>query len=148
MINRLFCYGTLMAPPLFTRISGVPASMEAATLLDYQRFQMKSRSYPGIVSCVGAEVQGCLYHGVGTGPLARLDQYEGDWYKRKLVTVRGAENKMVKAWCYVVQNFHAHKVGADDWCLDAFVEKHLRQTLAQLSFRNEDGVMPAQRILE
>jgi len=147
MNNKLFCYGTLMVPEVFTRISASRASMEAAILPGYRRYQMQGRPYPGLVRSSGSEVQGCLYHGVEPDPLRRLDQYEGPWYKRCLVKVRCAGNKTVLAWCYVIRDFHINKLGNNDWQLQDYMENHLRQTFEQLFLRNENVVMTARQVL-
>lgn len=148
MIKRLFCYGTLMAPALFEKISGVSAVGEAATLPGYRRYQLQGKPYPAVVRCPESEVQGCLYHGLGAGQLRRLDKYEGEWYRRTLVNVRCADNNMVKAWCYVIRGFHAGKLGQQDWSLEEFLRQHLPATMERLSFRNEYGVIHADRVVK
>lgn len=147
MNNKLFCYGTLMAPEVFASVSGCQRPMEPAALAGYRRLQMQGRPYPGLVRGTHSQVQGCLYDGVSPGELRRLDQYEGHWYKRCLVTVRCADNRSVRAWCYVIRRFHGNKLGPTDWELQQFREHHLKQALNHLSLRNENAVMSARRVL-
>lgn len=135
MIDKLFCYGTLMIPAIFSATSGQRAQWEPAVLAGYQRYQMRDQPYPGIVRRSGAVVSGCLYRGVVSKALDKLDSYEGEWYIRRLVKVHCSHNKVVTAWCYEVRAMHKNKVGQGDWDLKDFVQQHLAPTLAQLSVR-------------
>lgn len=147
MVKNLFCYGTLMVPEVFARISATDSSAETATLLGYRRFQMQGKSYPGSVRSPGGLIQGCLYRNIGSKALRRLDHYEGAWYKRCLVRVSCAEQKTVLAWCYVIRDFHINKLGNADWQLQAFVGNHLSLTLERLSMRNENVVITARQAM-
>jgi gamma-glutamylcyclotransferase (GGCT)/AIG2-like uncharacterized protein YtfP len=147
VIDRLFCYGTLMVPELFESISGVKALSQEAILPGYRRSQLQRRAYPGIAQHAGSEVQGCVYRGLGPRLLKRLDVYEGEMYQRKLVNVHCADNRSVKAWCYVIRDFHAGKLAHQEWSLDHFLQHYLDQAMAGLKLRKENVMVQADRLI-
>ena len=68
-------------------------------------------------------MEGVLYRGLNASVLRRLDAFEGNCYRRELVTVRFAEGKRVQAHTYVFKPEFAHLLGKDDWDADAFLRK-------------------------
>lgn len=87
----VFVYGTLMDPALVRSLTGGPCQSEAARLAGYRRFE-PACSYPYILPCAGAVVDGALLLALEESALRQLDEYEGegDLYLRTDVTVETA----------------------------------------------------------
>jgi gamma-glutamylcyclotransferase (GGCT)/AIG2-like uncharacterized protein YtfP len=88
---RVFLYGTLTDPYVFTVITGEKPRAQEAVLEGYEKVS-SLKSFPYVVPCAGAHVAGLLVSGLSAGALALIDQYEaeGELYVRKKVEVRTA----------------------------------------------------------
>ena len=83
----LFTYGTLMVPEVLEHVIGIELEQNFASLLNYQRYFVRSKVYPGIVIEKNAEVSGILYYGITNPNWEKLDFFEGDDYERIVVEV-------------------------------------------------------------
>lgn len=88
---HVFVYGTLMDPTLVRSLTGRTCRPETARLAGYRRFEPVG-SYPYILPCAEAVVDGALLRDLEGPALQRLDEYEGegDLYLRTAVTVETA----------------------------------------------------------
>ena len=48
--SRLFAYGTLMLPDIWTAVTGRPAEPQPARLIGYACFRVAGADFPGILS--------------------------------------------------------------------------------------------------
>jgi len=101
--STAFFYGTLMHPKILKRVirnDGSHLSLCPAILFDFTRHRVKYAQYPGIVPYTKSEklfkrelnredksVRGMLVTGLTKKDMARLDNFEGDEYARKEVSV-------------------------------------------------------------
>lgn len=105
MTDRLFVYGTL-APgkPNAHVLAGIPGTWEPATVRGtlLPDGWGSALGYPGIVlDARGAEVRGLVF---SSGQLAahwpRIDEFEGDGYRRVLTPARLQDGTLVQAYIY------------------------------------------------
>jgi len=105
MTHRLFVYGTL-APgrPNAHVLANVPGEWEPATVTGrlFQEGWGAAAGYPGIVLDRQAEaVEGFLFSSQHLPEhWARLDAFEGEGYKRVLITAKRKDGTAVDAYIY------------------------------------------------
>jgi len=131
MSRYLFVYGTLQFPAVFRVVSGRSVPGEPAKLPGYARYQVRGERYPGIVPGADSTVDGILLRGITDDDLARLDRFEGDFYRRERVEVM-ARGAALHAWCYVVAPRQRNRLVDAPWDMQAFAENHLDGYLRRL----------------
>jgi gamma-glutamylcyclotransferase (GGCT)/AIG2-like uncharacterized protein YtfP len=117
---NLFVYGTLMEPAVMRAVTGREFPSASAEVEGYARYQVIGEVYPALVPRAGARTRGLLYQGVDEETLARLDAYEGGWYRRESVCVRSGDGPPVEADAYVFQEAQAHRLSPLPWDAEAF----------------------------
>jgi gamma-glutamylcyclotransferase (GGCT)/AIG2-like uncharacterized protein YtfP len=105
MKHRLFVYGTLAPGRLNEHVlAEVPGEWEPATVTGrlLQEGWGAAIGYPGIVLDEhGGEIQGLLFSSESLFEhWARLDEFEGEGYKRVLTSVRRKDGTTVDAYIY------------------------------------------------
>lgn len=119
--KRIFVYGTLQFPAIAAAVTGRRLEGRAATLDGYARFQVRDAPYPGITPRAGARVAGLVYDDVDAAALARIDDFEGEMYRREAVTVVLADGSgELMAETYVMRPRWRSALGGADWDADAF----------------------------
>jgi gamma-glutamylcyclotransferase (GGCT)/AIG2-like uncharacterized protein YtfP len=129
---RIFCYGTLMLPPVLKTVLGRRLPAVDAVLEDHAARCLHGAWFPGLRPQRGARTAGRLYEGVTPGDLRRLDRYEGDLYRRRRVRVHVTDERQVTAWCYVVHSRYLHRLTDRPWSARRFGEQHLAAWLSGL----------------
>jgi gamma-glutamylcyclotransferase (GGCT)/AIG2-like uncharacterized protein YtfP len=87
MSYALFAYGTLQFDDVFATVMGQSRPSSAAVLRDHRRERFIGDIFPGLVPSPGDSVDGVVYHDIDRAMLARLDDFEGELYVRRLLTV-------------------------------------------------------------
>lgn len=128
----LFAYGTLQLPEILAQVVGRSWPGSPAELLGYRRYLLQGKPYPAIVAEAGARVVGLLYPSVGPSELELLDDYEGELYERRLVTVQLGE-LTAPAFVYVLGEPGLEQLAAGEWDLERFAREHLPGFLAHVS---------------
>jgi len=125
--RRIFAYGTLQFPDIAAAVAGRRLPASAARLHGYARFQLKGEPYPGIVPRAGASVPGVVYEGVDGIVLDRLDEFEGEMYRREDVQVivddgvdGDGEGTPLAAQTYVIRPRWRSLLRPVDWDPDSF----------------------------
>eukprot|EP00834_Sanchytrium_tribonematis_P007383 NODE_659_length_4968_cov_0.490655.p1 type:complete len:774 gc:universal NODE_659_length_4968_cov_0.490655:2432-111(-) len=83
---KLFVYGTLLYDDVQISVTGRKLRGKSALLKNYNRYQVKRQSYPGIVYELGGVVEGQIIE-VTEEELLLIDDYEGIDYERQIVKV-------------------------------------------------------------
>ena len=129
--SRLFVYGTLMMPALLQAVCGRSFAPRPATLDAYARHRLHAQVYPAIVPNNGAAVTGLLCEGID-GPLwQRLDDWEGEFYTRRRVTVCDDTGALLDAQTYVLAGAYYHLLSSEAWSPKEFERLHLTRYLAR-----------------
>jgi len=126
MIDRLFTYGTLEIPSVVKRVLGRDLEGEPAVLYGYARFLVRGECHPGIVEREGASVSGTLYRGVDAALFSRLDRYEGDEYKKRIVEILTSTGAPQVAYTYTCL---AGMLSEAPWDPNVFMRDHLQDFL-------------------
>lgn len=118
MASHVFTYGSLMFAPVWRRVvRGTYASLPAVAD-GHMRQAIHGETYPGMVSCVGASVEGVLYLEVDEDDIAALDAFEGDEYRRTPLAVTLASGETVQAEAYLY--LRPEKLAGLPWQPDKF----------------------------
>lgn len=73
-----------------------------AELAGYKKYQVKDEFYPAIIPAEGEKVIGKLVYNLTDAHIAGLDEYEGDEYIRKSISIYDVDKqKYVQAECYI-----------------------------------------------
>lgn len=126
---HVFAYGTLSIRRLMAAVSGRTFACEPALLEGYARYALRGVTFPGLVEEGRSATDGVLWRDVDAASLARLDQFEGDWYVRRAVTVR-AGSQQVAAETYLLVPAQRHRVSRRRWNLARFESRYLPRLLA------------------
>ena len=128
---HLFAYGSLMIPEVIQAVIGREVYGEPATLTGYLRQGLSGFSYPGLVKCPDASVEGRLYRDLGATDLLRLDVFEDDFYQRHMLTVQTRNGDIYQACVYVLAPESVGLLDGRPWCEETFRRKHLRGFLSR-----------------
>lgn len=120
-INNLFAYGTLMIEEVFQRLSNSPTQKSSGYIVGYECRQLKRKKYPGLIIGKGI-VNGLLYYHLPDQALKNFDQYEGEEYKREMVSVNIESNKKIEAWCYFYKEEYRENILNEIWSLDWYYQ--------------------------
>ena len=112
---HLFTYGTLMDADIWLRAAGRPFPREPATLRDYEARALRGVHFPGLIEAPGSLTPGLLYRDVDAPALARLDEYEDDFYQRITVNVTTAAGESVATQVYLMAHGQRSAVLPDIW---------------------------------
>lgn len=125
-MDRLFTYGTLMVPEVIETVIGRPAGPAlVAELPDFGCYRVRNRQFPAILAETGQQTRGCLYRGIDSPALERLDHYEGSLYRRHRVRVLLQDGHSIEAWTYVCHPRSRDWLTRETWQLEQFIERHL-----------------------
>jgi gamma-glutamylcyclotransferase (GGCT)/AIG2-like uncharacterized protein YtfP len=129
---QVFCYGTLMVPPVWKQVVGRHSPRVDAVLKNYASRCVQGACYPGLVPKPGARTRGVVYLGVTQKDLWRLDRYEGQQYKRVRVPVCINTDDTISAWCYVMQARYLGRLSGQSWSPQVFAKEHMQAWLRNL----------------
>jgi gamma-glutamylcyclotransferase (GGCT)/AIG2-like uncharacterized protein YtfP len=99
---ELFAYGTLMDSAVWSEVAREDCPRQRAELRGYEARRLDGVPWPALAVVSGAVTHGVLYSGISAGAMARLDEYEGDWYVREPLEVVTACGKTVTAAVYLL----------------------------------------------
>jgi len=127
---RVFAYATLQFPEVLRHVLGRDLPGAAARLHGYRRARFVSGGFPGLLPDATATVDGTLYCSLRPADLARLDDFEGDLYVRRLVPVTAALETQL-AFVYLVAARH-RRLFTGEWDADDFVVHELGAFLERI----------------
>lgn len=113
-MTSVFTYGSLIVPEVWALVAGRRHTSEPALLEGYKRRALHGVSYPGIFPAPNEQVEGTLWHGIEPEQMLRLDDFEGDLYRRISVEVRVGEAPAV-ADVYVIRPSHESLMSPEPW---------------------------------
>ena len=134
---HVFAYGSLMIPEVIQAVIGREVFGELATLAGYLRQGLLGFSYPGLVKCPDASVDGRLYRDLGATDLLRLDAFEDDFYERHMLTVETRNGEIHQVGVYVLAPESVGLLDGRPWCEETFRRRHLRGFLSSYRPRHD-----------
>lgn len=108
-------------------VSGLTCPGRPARLTDYQRLSLQGEPYPALIPQSGTSIEGILYADITTTAWRRLDDFEGDMYERKQVTVVLFDGSSQSAHTYVLRKDYFDLLANDEWDFTAFLADGKRQ---------------------
>ena len=104
-MDVLFIYGTLLDEDVRDAVLGhamPPQNITPAIASDYTIYAVAGASYPCLLSAAGEQAEGAILSGLTENDFQRLDQFEGENYKRVPVMVQlaGDASKVITAQYY------------------------------------------------
>ena len=133
MADRLFAYGTLLAPELLRAVLGRALTGTPSVLFGYARFRVRRAAYPAIVGQAGATTRGELFTGIQTLEWNALDDFESSLYERRAVQVRLPDESTIEAHTFVIADPFRHRLTDEPWDLENFRHNHLNRYLTRLA---------------
>ncbi|MDZ7828375.1 MAG: gamma-glutamylcyclotransferase family protein [Halofilum sp. (in: g-proteobacteria)] len=120
MQHRVFAYGTLMFPGIAAVVTGEQPPRQGARLDGHARRALRDRPCPGAFPCRDESIPGVLLHRVSPRALARIDEFEGERYRRQRVNVQADDGVEHTALVYLLRPRWHPLLLPHDWCHDTF----------------------------
>ena len=128
-IMNLFVYGTLMVEAIWLSIVQGKYHGERGILQNYSRRKLRGQIYPVMIFDPGSKIEGIIYFGIHPMDLARLDDFEGDGYKRIQVMVDGRLQDPVPCQAYLDNHSDPRVILEDTWDFEYFLQHDYKKFL-------------------
>lgn len=113
---HIFTYGSLMFDQVWSRVVQGSYDRCEAILQGYDRKSVRDEVFPVLVpSTISSQVPGKLYLNVSASDLARIDQFEGDYYLRKSEQVVTEDLAILPAEVYVLKEEYYAIISSKKW---------------------------------
>lgn len=120
-MQNIFTYGSLMFDPVWTRVVRGCYQSCPATLTGYQRLAVKGEEYPvAIPASPEHRIRGVLYLGVTPQDVAKLDDFEGEYYIRLNTPVITDAGEIPDADVYILRPQYRHIAAPEEWDAEHF----------------------------
>lgn len=124
-MTTLFTYGSLMFDDVWSRVVRGHYTKSAAILRGYALHRLRNETFPAIIHAgSNARVSGWLYSGIDDIDLARLDAFEGDYYRRERIAVL-CDGKNLPALTYILRDEFIGLLDGHEWNAADFERDHL-----------------------
>lgn len=117
---RLFAYGTLMDAAVMHRVCGLSPAGVPARVKNHRRLCVKGEHYPGMVRGQGGVVDGLVYS-IPSHLWLQLDDFEGEQYLRRPVTVWFEDGRRTLAHAYIFRPGCRRLLSREAWDFEAFL---------------------------
>lgn len=128
-MTDLFTYGTLMCDDILSFILGYLPQHKTGILKGHRRLAVRGENYPAIISDPTSAVNGRIYFNLTESDMKLLDNFEGQLYERRCVTVEFGDHTQLLAETYVARTEYKHCLKESDWDFDDFVKNHKSEYL-------------------
>jgi gamma-glutamylcyclotransferase (GGCT)/AIG2-like uncharacterized protein YtfP len=121
---HVFTYGTLIFPEVWQLVAGRPFAHVGGHVTGFTLYRVADAVFPGMLATTGADVvQGVVYFDVDEGAIARLDQFEDDFYRREMVAVHCDDGRICDTAAYIVPPENRGVLTDEPWTRDEFVAR-------------------------
>ena len=118
-----------MFPEVWERVTGLIRPGVTACFDDHAARCIRGQSYPALVPCRGALTEGIVYEDVTPGTIARLDDFEGEFYRRASVIIVREGARAVPACVYLAADPENPDILSAAWSAARFKKDSLRSFL-------------------
>ena len=130
-VINLFTYGSLMFAPVWQTLVSGRYDFERCQLYGFERFAVRGEEYPVIKPGDDiASVSGVVYLAVAGNDIARLDDFEGEYYRRTPIEVIGASGA-IAAQAYVLRPRFYSIASNQPWNEAQFAKTGIKAFMAQ-----------------
>ncbi len=120
-MQNIFTYGSLMFNPVWSRVVNGYYQSLTATLHGYQRLAVKGEEYPvALPASPEHSIPGVLYLGVNPQDVAKLDDFEGEYYIRLNTPVTAGTGELLNADTYILRPQYKHIAAPTEWDAEHF----------------------------
>lgn len=135
---HVFTYGSLMFPPVWTRVVTGHHRSVKGTIHGFERRRIVDAAYPALTRGAGT-VDGVLYCDVGAEDLAALDRFEleGEDYRRIEIPVVLESGETVTAWTYLY--LKTDRIAAERWDPQQFETRDLPRFIGTYCVEHAPG---------
>jgi gamma-glutamylcyclotransferase (GGCT)/AIG2-like uncharacterized protein YtfP len=132
MVDRLFAYGTLLAPELLRSVVGRALEGQPAVLAGYVCYRVRRAAYPAIARQAQGLTHGSVFSGISLGEWQCLDDFESSMYERCLVEVTLADKSNTVVYTYVITEPNRSRLTCEPWEFEKFRQLHLKRYLGRM----------------
>lgn len=125
-MTNLFVYGALMYDEVWGRIVSGEFRKLSGRISGYRRLAVRNEEYPGLIEGEGV-VNGYIWLDVDEVSLARLDEFEGEYYKRIPAVAVDATGNPLEVQFYSFKNEYLNLLEDHDWNADEFEKNGLQK---------------------
>jgi len=125
-VTNLFVYGALMYDEVWSRIVAGEFRKISGHISGYRRMAVRGEEYPGIVRGEGV-VSGRIWLGLDKVNLARLDEFEGEYYERIPAIAADPTGKTLDVHLYRIKNQFLNLLEDREWNVDEFEKGGLKK---------------------
>jgi len=126
---HLFSYGTLCLPEVMGKVAGRRFESSDAILPGYRSFLIRGHVYPGMIHTGESFAPGKLYCDIDAAALARIDAFEGDYYRRETVTPVRKDGTTIEAYAYILVDSLHYLLSDKQWREEEFRRNYLHRYL-------------------
>ncbi|WP_210395805.1 gamma-glutamylcyclotransferase family protein [Motiliproteus sediminis] len=137
---HVFTYGSLMYEAVWSQVVRGHYRQCLAGLAGYRRWCVRGEHYPGLWPAMATDkVSGVLYFDLEAGDLARLDAFEGAYYRRQRLPCEVA-GEVVEAEVYLFRSRYRQLLTTREWQAETFERQGLQPFIQRYR-----GFMPPQK---
>lgn len=113
---HVFTYGSLMFEPIWSKVVSGKYEKTEARLSGYKRLKIKDEVYPALLPGADTDsVEGIVYRNVSFGDLKRIEEFEGQYYRREITACRLPDGSTLIACVYVLDGRFNNLVEDELW---------------------------------
>lgn len=131
-MHNIFTYGSLMFEDVWRKVVRQEYEKVDGILYGFDRKAVRNEEYPALVKGIrDSSVNGIVYKDVGSKDVLRLDNFEGEYYKRVKGQVLLTDNQTLTVIFYVLKPEYTHILSDQNWDPERFkrvgIDKFLDQ---------------------
>jgi gamma-glutamylcyclotransferase (GGCT)/AIG2-like uncharacterized protein YtfP len=131
---HLFAYGTLMFPEVWRRVVGREFRTQRASIDGYVALRAKEELFPVLLPGGANErVDGVVYFDLDHGTLARLDEFESDFYERVSVNAILDDGRPLTCQAYVLPERNRPFASNERWDATWFERESIGEYLRRIN---------------
>ena len=124
-LNNIFVYGSLMYSEVWDKIVSESYLNCAATIKGYERFAIQNEVYPAVIKSKGSEVEGLIWKDVNDEDLARLNEFEGEYYVLQSEKAIDDQGSLIPVCFYLLKSQYHSILKNENWDIQRFESKNL-----------------------
>jgi gamma-glutamylcyclotransferase (GGCT)/AIG2-like uncharacterized protein YtfP len=131
---HLIAYGTLMFPEVWRRVVGREFQTMRGSIAGYTALRAKGELFPVLVPGGANErVDGVVYFNLEDGTLARLDEFESDFYERVSVHAVLDDGRPLACQAYVLPERNRRFASRERWDPAWFQREAMKEYLRRIT---------------
>ena len=118
---NVFTYGSLMFKDIWVHVVAGNYPKRNARLYGYQRRKIRGEIYPAVIPGSNEDyIDGKIYLDVGDDDINSLDEFEGEYYRKRWCECELDDGRNVQAYVYVFKKEFQYLIEDQAWDPDEF----------------------------